>query len=1102
MRTRSGTTGVVAVVILMIFGLWLAEFQSAGATVPSHPAVKADPDAAAKADISIRYGKLPLAFEPNFGQTDSRVRFLSRGSGYVLSLTPDEAILALRKPSRAIETREQLRKSVAPQITSQVLRVGLIGANRAARIEGVGKLAGIVNYFIGRDSTKWHTNVPTYAKVRYRSVYPGIDLVYYGSDQRQLEYDFVIAPGANPNVIGLQFHGASRLTLDSSGDLHAKLADGGEVIHHAPIVYQERAGQRHIVSGKWLLQRNNVARFALAEYDHAAIVYIDPALVYSTYLGGSGNGTAKVGEAGAAIAIDSSGNAYVTGSTFSLDFPTTMGAFNTSNSSIMANLPTAFVSKLSADGTRLIYSTYLGGTGSTFGNGSDAGDFGSGIAVASDGSVVYVTGGTGAIDFPVSQTAVGPDLNGTEAAFVTALNSTGTAIVYSTYLSGTTADHASGIALDSSGSAYVTGATFSADFPTTNNAFQTTNKAHATNGSNAFVTKLNSTGSALTYSTYLGGSTNDSGNSIAVDASNFAYVTGDTSSTNFPTTSGAFQTTNKATSGGDNAFVTKLGTTGTSLVYSTYLGGNLDNHGRGIAVDSGGFAYVTGNTSAANFPTTGGVFQTTSKASGGMSNAFVTKLGTAGTSLVYSTYLGGSTNDLGTAIAVDSNGSACITGATFSSNFPTTTTAFQSSLTASTSNAFVTKLTPAADQLIYSSYLGGSVTDEGFGVALDSLGFAYLTGSTFSGDFPVTMGSFQTTNKATTNSADNAFILKIAAASPTTTPTATPTAGGSPTATATFIATATATSTSGASATPTPTAAPTGSATATPTSAMTATATAASSATATPTSAASATSSPTATPASTSTPTPTSSAANTPTATAPATTTATATATPTPMPTAITNLTAAPRVLNFGNVNATGTSKPRKVTLVNRGAVSAAIAGVSPTAPFAVAPGSDTCSRQTIAAKGRCTFSLVFMPTSVARGIGGSVDVTYNGTSPSMTLKGNGTAVALDFPKLRGLGAATAGTLGKSSTLAIRNPSTVPVTFATAMLGGTNPDSFSITSDNCSSEALAAKDRCDVVVQFSPGMAASGKQTGTLSLGYTYGSNAGNVSINLQGIAK
>ena len=395
----------------------------------------------------------------------------------------------------------------------------------------------------------------------------------------------MVKPSADPQQIELSFDGANRLRLDADGDLIVDIA-GDDVIEHKPVIYQDIGGKRRRVAGAYELRNGLTVGFKLAGYDDRRSLTIDPNLVYSTYLGGSSN------DYGGGVALDSSGNAYVTGIAGSSDFPTTAGAFQTT----FGGGYDAFVSKLNGSGSALIYSTYLGGSSN---------DYGGGIALDSSGNA-YVTGSTRSTDFPTTagafQTAFG---GGFEHAFVSKLNGSGSALVYSTYLGGSNSDGASGIALDSSSNAYITGSTTSSDFPTTLGAFQTTLRGFQ----NVFVSKLNSSGSALVYSTYLGRGDHDGGVGIVLDSSGNAYVTGVTRSSDFPTTAGAFQTTFGG--GFDDAFVSKLNGSGSALIYSTYLGGSDDDAGSGVALDSSGNAYVAGTTGSSDFPITAGAFQTT-----------------------------------------------------------------------------------------------------------------------------------------------------------------------------------------------------------------------------------------------------------------------------------------------------------------------------------------------------------------------------------------------------------------------------------------------------------------------------------------------------------
>jgi hypothetical protein len=655
------------------------------------------------------YGQLPLSFEANAGQTNSQVQYLSRGSGYALFLTSTSAVLSLQASTTPATS------SAPANVTGVALAMNLVAANSQATVTGLDQLAGTSNYFTGNDPSQWRTNVANYGRVEYQNVYPGVNLLYYGN-QQQLEYDFVVAPGADPGSIKFAIQGADSISLDDQGNLVLH-TDAGDVMEQAPVIYQEVGGVRQTVAGQFVLLGSQEVGFEVGPHDVSVPLVIDPVLGFSTYLGGSGDDRCG------AIALDSAGNAYITGETNSTNFPITTGAFQTS----FRGAYDTFVAKLNASGTALTYCTYLGGNGS---------DNGTAIALDSSGNA-YITGQTSSTNFPITtgafQTSIG---GGSQDAFVAKLNASGTALVYSTYLGGSGNDYGQGIALDSSGNAYITGGTNSLSFPTTSGAFQTN---FSGNRDNVFVTKLNASGTSLVYSTYLGGngSNGDYGVSIAVDGSGNAYVTGQTDSTNFPTTTGAFQTS----LGGfnDAAFVAKLNASGTALVYSTYLSGGNDQ-GLGIAVDASGNAYITGMTDSFNFPTTTGAFQTNS---GGGYDAFVAKLNASGTALVYSTYLGGSGNDYGQGIALDSLGDAYITGITYSTNFPTTSDALLSSY-AGGPDGFEVKLNASGTALIYGTYLGSANgAGSGLAIAVDRAGNAYITGNTTSPNFPTTPGAFQ-----------------------------------------------------------------------------------------------------------------------------------------------------------------------------------------------------------------------------------------------------------------------------------------------------------------------------------------------------------------------
>jgi hypothetical protein len=674
-------------------------------------------DPKAQAMILDRYGKMPLNFEANHGQADGQVRFLSRNSAYSLFLTADEAVIALR------ETNAGSPKQTAEPATAAVLRMKMRHANPAARITGMDELAGKANYFIGNDPSKWRTNVPTYSRVRYEEMFPGIDLVYYGN-QRQLEYDFIVAPGADPHLIAFDIIGARRILQDAHGDLVFQMELGQttarmktvqmktsdcEIRWHRPIVYQEKNGARQQIAAHYSITHTNRVAFELAKYDSSRPLYIDP-LIYSTYLGGSSL------DSGSSIAVDSSGSAYVTGTTYSPNFPTTSGATETTCQGCSMGESDAFVTKFSPNGSALAYSTYLGGKKD---------DYGISLAVDNEGNA-YVTGETASTNFPTMNPLQRVYGGGTYDAFVSKIDPSGSALVYSTYLGGAAEDLGQGIATDSAGNAYVTGQTNSTNFPTINPL-----QANNAGGGDVFVAEINSAGSELVYSTYLGGSNLDYGDAIAVDSTGNAYVTGTTYSTNFPTKNPL----QPALAADWDAFVAKIGPSGSDLAYSTYLGGSgsdgVGGSGYGIAVDDAGNAYVAGYSTSANFPTTPGAFQTTYA---GNWDAVVSKINSAGSKLIYSTYLGGAGVDNAWSIAVDSSGDAYVSGSTSSKNFPTENP-FQKNLKGG-GDAFVSKLNPAGSALFYSTYLGGSGAQDGFGVAVDSAGNAYVTGDTTATKFP------------------------------------------------------------------------------------------------------------------------------------------------------------------------------------------------------------------------------------------------------------------------------------------------------------------------------------------------------------------------------
>ena len=882
------------------------------------------------------FGRLPLSFELNQGQADARVKFLARGKGYGIFLSNDGAAFSLG---------------------GSALHMRLKDAATAPRITGVDQLPGKVNYLVGNKSSDWRTNIPTYERVRYEQIYPGVDLVYYGN-QRQLEYDFVVQPGASFKQIRLAFDGAGKLRLNRRGDLVIK-SGAQEISLLRPKAYQDINNKRREVAVRYSLKTRGEVAFQVGNYDKSQPLVIDPLLVYSTFLGGSGL------DVGHSIAVDSSGNAYIAGQTASLNFPTSSPQQATNGGQT-----DAFVAKLNAGGSALIYSTFIGGSTTETANS---------IAVDNSGNV-YLTGQTDSINFPVLN-ALHPALNGNADAFVTELNSAGSGLVYSTYLGGHGSEDGSSIAVDGLGNAYVTGTTSSTDFPTTNPLqanrqgraiFKSTNGAgnwagsdsglaaavvldlafapnnssimyaaaetglfkttdgganwnsvpttpalsinklaidptnpaiiyaatfsgmfKSTDGGNTFtainngfmgngrdiildpvtpttlyaisfgnrvfksvdgganwtsafinnanfinelaidpnvtatlyaatnrglfkstnsgvnwtqlnfglnftagangvaVDKTNSDVYAATIAGLLksanGGSTwtNLSGtlnlvvSSVVLDPTNSSIVyittfqgvsksidggaTWTISNTGFPNTQVLSLVINPTqsstlfigTSSGQDAFVTKLSAGGASQVYSTYLGGNLDDRGLGIALDGSGNAYVTGQATSSDFPTANAI-----QPVNGFTDAFITKLNASGSALVYSTFLGADGFDVGRAIAVDASGNAYVTGSTNSQSFPVVN-AFQPTAPDFFGNAFVAKVNAAGSALVYSTYLGGESIEEGDGIAVDNTGSAYVTGTTSSIDFP-TFAPLQKLNLLGSDAFSDAFITKFA----------------------------------------------------------------------------------------------------------------------------------------------------------------------------------------------------------------------------------------------------------------------------------------------------------------------------------------------------
>jgi len=773
-RTRFSTTllAMAGLLIPLTLGVPASPTVNAKRVSSGLRTEKPADDATAKMRIGEAYGKLPMSFEPNRGQTDGRVKFLSRGSGYTLLLTPTEAMLALWNEKPKEERFPSSRKN--PQTAnrnqeSSMLRMKLIGANPRPKVEGLNQLQGKTNYLIGNDRAKWHTNIPTFAQVQYAGVYPGIDVVYYGQ-QRQLEYDFRLAPGADPDKIRIAFEGAYKLKIDAEGNLVLKTS-GGEIIQHSPVIYQENETGRQSIDGCYVLRGEREVGFEISAYDRSKPLVIDPQLVYSTYYGGSRD------ELGKGIAVDRS-NAYITGHTISPDLLLKNSFQNT-----LINT-TGFVMKLNSAGTDFIYSTYIGAPSSGNFVSSNA------IAVTSDGKAC-ITGMTANVkndsDFPTKNAFQG---NGTllncpygtgcrnDDAFVTVFAADGSSLVYSTFFAGSVNvfafdrgnDEGLAIAVDSSNKVYITGDTNSNDLPHKNEFQSDRAGGSLSTAPDAFIAKFDpaqSGNGSLLYSSYLGGTGTDIGRGVAVDNLGNAYIVGNTFSTDLaihaPDSPGPIQTTNH---GGSDAFVAKIDTNSsgsTSLVYLTYFGGAGTDRALAVAVDSSQRAYVTGSTdsAAATFPTKH-AFQPNNA---GGTDAFVVKFNANGSALFYSTFLGSAQDDEGRGIASDSAGNAYITGRTSGTGFPTVN-GLPSSI--DSGNTFITKIQPSdatgttTPNILYSDTFGGGDT-EGNAIALDIRGNVYITGSA-GANLQTTPGAFQALNKGGTD----AFVGKIESTFPDT----------------------------------------------------------------------------------------------------------------------------------------------------------------------------------------------------------------------------------------------------------------------------------------------------------------------------------------------
>ena len=732
-----------------------------------------------------------LRFEPNQGQTDPRVKFLSRNPQYNLFLTQDEAVFTLQSPGPATNSLKRrlltaLRQ--APPVKHTVVRMRMLGAHPKT-VTASDQIPGHTNYFIGRDPQGWVRNVPQYSRVNYNEIYPGVDMTFYGN-QEAFEFDLILKPGADPRHIALRFAGAREIKVGPGGDLVLASAAGHLALHKA-VAYQWVEGARHPVEANFVARGRSEFGLALGAYDRTRELIVDPAVIYSTYLGGSGS------DDGHGVAVDSTGAVYVTGQTSSADFPITPGAAQ----STLLGTTDAFVSKFTPDGSALVYSTYLGGVNQV--GGDSKGPTSSGNAIAVDGAGnAYIAGGTNTSDFPLCPSAnhcpapaQGTYGGGTGDAFAAKLDSTG-ALAYATFIGGSDDDVAEGLAIDSNGNIYVGGQTLSSNLPV-----KTPLQGVYKGMNDGFIAKIDGTAGSATlgnfqFLDYLGGSQADLVSGIGLDGSGNIYVAGITISTDFPVRGSSPYQKQCGTDGKcnpnaqgaqDDSFVTAIKSDLSQYIYSTYFGGSGADDAETMTADSSGNVYFTGLTSSADLAT---VNPYSSKLGGtsaapATNNVYVAELDPTGSTAKYVTYLGGSGAEVAFGIAVDANARIYLTGQTVSTDFPIVKE-FQPAL-AGTSDAFVSLLDPSKTgkaQLVFSTYLGGSGAEntQSPGIAVDSNDNIYVTGDTASSStgtppFPIVNGLQKTlkgtsaaflTKISSTATSPVGFTLEVSAISPST----------------------------------------------------------------------------------------------------------------------------------------------------------------------------------------------------------------------------------------------------------------------------------------------------------------------------------------------
>jgi uncharacterized protein (TIGR03437 family) len=660
----------------------------------------------------------PILFEPNRGQFAPEVRFAAREGNHAVLLTASGLVFRVRDAEARLRFR---------------------GSNGLSKLAPEGLATARTHYLRGRDRRRWVTNVPLFSRLRCRSLYPGIDAVFYSAGPR-LEYDLIVQPGGDPSQIELAFDGPAKARIDASGALVTETG-AGLVTHHAPLAYQQAGGRRRRVPVRYIWRRPGVAALALGRYDRKRALVIDPIVGFSTFLGGAGLEDAR------AIGVDAQGNVYVAGTTQSDDFP--------SSGAIPATGPPAqfpgdvFVAKLAPDGSSLLWSARIGGART---------DVATSLAVDAAGNV-YVGGYTDSFDFPTTAGAFRSNApgNGIEPdGFLLKLNAQGSGLVYSTYLGGNATDRVAAVAVDREGNAYAAGATQSGTFPTVRGSFRSTPCPGF--GLDGFVLKLNPAGAGLVYSTFLCGSAHDEALGLALDAQGGAIVAGYTFSADFPVTAAAQA---RQIRGDSDGFLAKLSPDGAALAYSTFLGGTAADVASAVAVDAAGRMYVAGYTRSTDLPVSSGAIQPRHADAGLFEDGFLLEFGSSGAEFLYGGYVGGSGNDRVNAIAIETDGVVYLTGQTSSRDFPVAGSLCQTGF-GGRRDAFLARLDLVRRSLAASLFLGGRADDEGKAVAAGAGGTAWVAGQTSSANFPTTQGAFRTSYRRGYGGGADAFVARVA----------------------------------------------------------------------------------------------------------------------------------------------------------------------------------------------------------------------------------------------------------------------------------------------------------------------------------------------------